>query len=86
MKILGYEKSSGNFNGINYNNVYLYCADAIRPEKGKGVKVYRNKVKADLFNDWCQDADLKDWQDCIGCNVRFMYDSYGNIVELQSIQ
>ena len=83
MKIVGYEKSSGNFNGINYNNVYLYVSQEIKPEKGKGVKVYRNKVKADLFNDWCLDSGLSDPQDCLGVDVRFMYDSYGNIVELQ---
>lgn len=85
MKILGYEKSSGNFNGINYNNVYLYCADTIKPEKGHGIKVYRNKVKADLFNDWCSDAGIQDWQDAVGQNVRFMYDGYGNIIEVQSL-
>lgn len=78
MKILGYEISEGKFKDIPYKNVILYLQDNEILKDGKGVRVFRQKVKYNLFVDFLNNNKL-DWDYIVGLSVNVLFNRFGNV-------
>ena len=78
MKCIGYTKSSGEYEGYQYNNVNLHCI--AREGDGKrsaGQLVEIHKVKADVLTK----LGLKP-EDMLNKEVRIMYDKYQKVTDV----
>lgn len=74
--VRGLKKSSGQYEGYDYDNILMHCdcSDDGKMLVGEPVEVV--KVKAAVFNTVCN-RNKMDMRDLIGCQIRVFYDKYG---------
>lgn len=72
-KIVGYEIQKGEYQGKEYNNVRLYIQSDIS-RNGFGIRCSYVKVKRDLLPIALDNI--------LDCTVQFMYDRFGNVVQV----
>ena len=74
--VRGLKKSSGEYQGYEYDNIRLHC---LCPDDGKmlaGEPVEIITVKSVVFNAVC-DRNKMGMDDLIGCQIRVFYDKFG---------
>lgn len=73
--VRGLKRSSGNYEGYDYDNILLHC---LCPDDGKmlaGEPVEIVKLKVAFFNEACNRNKLG-MDDLIGCQIRVIYGKF----------
>ena len=89
-KILGYEIVKGNFEGHDYENIYLTLEKNFSKEKKEkglvsGTCANVVKVKASVVRDFETGLRINGHGGLIGKNIRILYDSFNKPAMLQLI-
>lgn len=90
-KILGYEIVKGNYQGIDYENIYLTLEKSLSKEKKESGMVAGTcanvvKVKASVVRDFETGLRINGHGGLIGKNIRILYDSFNKPAMLQLIE
>lgn len=89
-RIAGFEEVSGEYNGMNYHNVNLYCENLTKSNfsngKAGGYKTFKVKVKWGVIEKFMQDCKIKDLEYICGMTVDANYDQYQNVKELIEVK
>lgn len=90
-KILGYEIVKGNYQGIDYENVYLTLEKTFSKEKIDSKMVVGTcasviKVKASVVRAFELELGMKGKNGLIGKNIRILFDSYNKPAMIQLIE
>lgn len=78
MIIIGVTRRQGGFNGMHYDNYYLYFENP-NVKTLWGIAPQFEKVPADVVNAFGGVDALQ------GADIRFVYNKYGKVVEIQQI-
>lgn len=78
MQIIGVTRRQGDFNGMHYDNYYLYFENP-NVKTLFGIAPQFEKVSVDVVNSFGGVEALQ------GADIRFVYNKYGKVVEIQQI-
>lgn len=84
-KVVGVSERKGNYQGVDYHNVYLHITrDA---ENGFGLIAEQIKIKfANVPNVFGKAMSAADWQNLLGHEISCAYNRFGNVEAVRVIK
>ena len=74
MKCVGVKRSTGVYQGNNFDNVNVYVTTQMTPEQGVGSKCESIKVKTSLFDKVLSEKGFKSYENVLNKSVTVFYD------------
>lgn len=82
MKIIGVKRSTGVYQGNNFDNVNLFVTYPLVSEQGVGIKCECIKVKTSLFEKVLSEKGFKSYENVLNKEVSVFYDRFGRVCEV----
>ena len=83
-KIIGVQKSVGEYEGYPYSNYRIFCVESFNPNAkdvlGNWCKTYT--AKTEIVDRWMAEKKLS-LQNLIGMNVEMFFDDHGKVSLIQ---
>ena len=78
MRILGFYRKSGEYQGTQFDNYYLFLASPI-DQDGYGYQVDKVKCKSSILKEFLSSNNISNDKDLINIDVVIYFDKYRNL-------